>query len=94
MNNYKFINNQECKFFPCHKMQNVNDFNCLFCYCPLYILGDRCGGNFKYNSRGIKDCSNCILPHIKDVGYAHVQEKIREIIELVQQEHLNKNENK
>lgn len=38
-------------------------FNCLFCYCPLYTLGDRCGGSFAYTEDGVKDCSGCVLPH-------------------------------
>ena len=41
-----------------------------------------------------KDCSNCILPHIKEVGYAHIQKKMLEVIEIVQQEHLAKKEEK
>lgn len=45
---YKFFQNKECEYFPCHKVKNTENFNCLFCYCPLYALGDKCGGNFKY----------------------------------------------
>ena len=54
---YKFFQNKECEYFPCHKVKNTENFNCLFCYCPLYALGDKCGGNFKYIEGGIKDCS-------------------------------------
>ncbi|MFA6779315.1 MAG: cysteine-rich small domain-containing protein [Paludibacteraceae bacterium] len=78
---YKFFCNKECEFFPCHKTIKQEEFNCLFCYCPLYLLGDQCGGNFKYLSDGIKDCSDCILPHLKDKGYDHVQKKMKEVIE-------------
>ena len=56
MNNYKFIHHKECEFFPCHEMKNLEDFNCMFCYCPLYMMGEECGGNFKYTPHGIKDC--------------------------------------
>lgn len=52
--NYKFFNHKECEFFPCHKTNNPDEFNCLFCYCPLYTLGKNCGGNFKYTDKGIK----------------------------------------
>ena len=41
-------------------------FNCLFCYCPLYCLGDQCGGSFTYTEQGIKDCSECEFPHQKN----------------------------
>lgn len=75
MGNYNFFQNKDCPYFPCHKM-NEEKFNCLFCYCPLYMLKDDCGGNFVYLENGIKDCSNCTLPHIKDVGYQHVMSKM------------------
>lgn len=86
--NYKFNQNKNCEFFPCHKIQNTENFNCLFCYCPLYMLGNECGGKYKYTAGGIKDCSDCILPHIKDVGYDHIQKKMMEVIEIVRNEHL------
>ncbi|MGL4732974.1 MAG: cysteine-rich small domain-containing protein, partial [Fusobacteriaceae bacterium] len=44
MNNYKFFNNSKCEFFPCHETAKPEEFNCLFCYCPLYMMEDRCGG--------------------------------------------------
>lgn len=62
MSNYKFNQNKKCEYFPCHKGVEDDKFNCLFCYCPLYMLGDACGGDFKVN-HGIKDCSGCIKPH-------------------------------
>ena len=34
-----------------------------FSACPLYALGERCGGNFTYSPQGVKDCSNCLVPH-------------------------------
>ena len=46
--NYKFFQNTKCEYFPCHKVENEKHFNCLFCFCPLYMLKDKCGGNFKY----------------------------------------------
>jgi len=47
------------------------------CYCPLYHLGDACGGTFSYTSYGIKDCSNCLLPHSPG-GYKYVTKKLME----------------
>ena len=73
--NHSFFRNTECEYFPCHAM--TGDFNCLFCYCPLYALGEACGGNFKYTSEGVKDCSDCLIPH-QDGGYAYVQKKLEE----------------
>ena len=92
MNNYKFIHHKDCEFFPCHQVKNIENFNCMFCYCPLYMLGENCGGNFKYTPHGIKDCSNCTLPHIKEVGYDHIQKKMLEVIEIVQKRYLDKKE--
>lgn len=60
---YKQFCNKECEFFPCHDNVDSEKFNCLFCYCPLYPLGDKCGGDFTYTKKGVKDCSNCTLPH-------------------------------
>ena len=75
MANYKFMQNTKCEFFPCHDIKDIKDFNCLFCFCPLYMLGDKCGGNFKYTKDGIKDCSDCVIPHIKD-NYDYIISKL------------------
>ena len=80
--NFKFFQHKTCEFFPCHDVKNEDTFNCLFCYCPLYALGDGCGGNFKYTENGIKDCSGCGLPHSPG-GYDYIMGKFGEIIELV-----------
>lgn len=72
---YKFFQNRECEFFPCHKMENIDDFNCLFCYCPLYSKGRACGGNSTILSNGVKDCSDCLFPHIRE-NYEKVIEKL------------------
>ena len=53
---YAFFSNKECEYFPCHAGADPENFNCLFCYCPLYALGDKCGGNFRMTETGIKDC--------------------------------------
>ena len=36
-NSYKYFKNTDCKYFPCHKGLS-DDFNCLFCYCPMYSI--------------------------------------------------------
>lgn len=79
--NYKFFNNKDCEFFPCHKTNKPEEFNCLFCYCPLYALGENCGGNFKYTDKGIKDCSSCILPHKKD-NYNYIMSKFQDLVKI------------
>lgn len=66
MEHYKFFQNKECEYFPCHRTDHPEDFNCLFCYCPLYMLGDKCGGNFEYTENGIKSCAKCLRPHIPE----------------------------
>ncbi|HQF50540.1 MAG: cysteine-rich small domain-containing protein [Paludibacteraceae bacterium] len=80
---YDFYCNKECDFFPCHKTNKPEEFNCMFCYCPLYMLGEDCGGIFKYLSNGIKDCSDCLLPHTKEKGYEFIQEKMNVVINKV-----------
>jgi len=62
---YQFFQNRACEYFPCHKGVDEADFNCLFCYCPLYALGRRCGGSFRYNEKGNKVCKDCVFPHVR-----------------------------
>lgn len=80
--NYKFSQHRECEYFPCHKAANEDDFNCLFCYCPLYMLKDECGGNFRYTDTGVKDCSDCTITHSKEHGYDHVMSKMGQVIKI------------
>lgn len=66
-NSYKFFQNKDCEYFPCHKFKKTELFNCMFCYCPLYFLNENCTGNFNIieTTEGkIKDCTKCIFPHI------------------------------
>lgn len=56
-----FFANRNCRFYPCH--EHDDDINCLFCYCPLYFLGEKCGGRFVYTKKGVKNCVNCTVPH-------------------------------
>lgn len=82
-NDYTFFQNRNCKYFPCHKTDNIDDFNCMFCYCPLYFLKE-CGGNYKITKSGVKDCTECTIPHYH-----------REIIiEKIKNEIENRKENK
>ena len=81
MEHYKFFQNEKCEYFPCHKCENTADFNCLFCYCPLYALEDKCGGNFSYTENGIKDCSSCLVPH-KRGNYDYMMKKMGDVIVL------------
>ncbi len=82
MANYQYFQNRECEYFPCHQAASPEEFNCLFCYCPLYALGEHCGGGFTYTETGIKDCSNCLIPHRRD-GYEKIMEKMPQLMELV-----------
>lgn len=79
--NFKFFQHRECEFFPCHETNDEENFNCLFCYCPLYALGESCGGNFKYTEDGIKDCSDCLVPH-KRKNYEYIMSKFMDIVEV------------
>lgn len=81
MANYDFFQNTACEYFPCHKCSDTENFSCLFCYCPLYALGDGCGGNFTYTDNGIKDCSACLKPHRRE-NYEKIMEKMPQIMEL------------
>ena len=82
MENYKFFQHKECEYFPCHQNADAESFSCLFCYCPLYALGDKCGGNFTYTKQGIKDCSACLRPHKKE-NYDSMMKQMNMVIDLV-----------
>ena len=81
MESYKFFQNTKCEYFPCHKCRDQENFNCLFCYCPLYALGENCGGNFSYTEQGIKDCSGCLRPHRRD-AFDSIMQKMGDVMEL------------
>ena len=70
---YKYFENTACEYFPCHKT-NKEEFNCLFCFCPLYPFKN-CGGNYIILENGLKDCSDCVIPH-KD--YEYILDKLKE----------------
>ena len=83
-NSERFFQNRECPYFPCHPKADPEHFNCLFCYCPLYALGEKCGGNFHWTETGIKDCTDCLVPHSAG-GYDYIIRKFPEIAELAKQ---------
>lgn len=78
MANYNFFQNKACEYFPCHKGADPERFSCLFCYCPLYALGENCGGSCTYTDSGIKDCSSCLRPHIPE-NYEKILERMGQI---------------
>ena len=82
MANYDFFQNTACEYFPCHKCADSENFSCLFCYCPLYCLGDQCGGSFRYTKNGVKDCSGCLRPHRRE-NYEVINAKMKDVLELV-----------
>ena len=77
---FSFFSNRECEYFPCHKGVDPEEFNCLFCYCPLYALGEECGGGFKILQNGVKDCSGCTLPHQKE-NYGKIIKNFEKILD-------------
>jgi Zn-finger protein len=85
---YSYFCNKDCEYFPCHQTENIENFNCLFCYCPLYVLGEDCGGNFHYLSNGYKDCTNCLFPHKRE-NYGKIVERYGEIIEAMHKNDKN-----
>ena len=74
-NDYNYFCNRDCRYFPCHQGGDPDDFNCLFCFCPLYSKGTECGGSFVILENGIKDCSPCHLPHKKE-NYQTIMDKL------------------
>lgn len=79
---YPFFTHRECTYFPCHEGVDPDEFNCLFCYCPLYALGPECGGDFTYSEKGCKDCTGCTKLHEGDNGTKIVKEHFHALAEL------------
>ena len=77
-NNSSFFCNKDCKYFPCHETKDPDSFNCLFCYCPLYFYGDRCGGHFKMTKSGVKSCIDCSIPHHPNSSQ-YINAKLKEL---------------
>lgn len=82
---FSFFYNRECEYFPCHTGVAEEEFNCLFCYCPLYALGSRCGGDFTLTASGVKDCSACTFPHRRE-NYSRVTARFPELAALAARE--------
>lgn len=76
--NYKFNQHKSCEFFPCHEGVGKDEFNFLFCYCPLYMLEGDCGGDYK-STNGIKDCSLCVRPHDGN-SYDFIMSNMKKVI--------------
>lgn len=61
---HRYFRNIDCKYYPCHEGMG-EEFNCLFCYCPLYRL-EKCPGTpgeYQQGGKIHRDCSQCTFPH-------------------------------
>lgn len=76
---FSFYANRQCEYFPCHEGADPENFNCLFCYCPLYALGEDCGGAYTYTENGNKDCSKCTFPHKRE-NYERITNRYKDIM--------------
>ena len=56
------------------------DFNCKFCYCPLFFMRD-CGGTYVLTD-GKKDCSMCVIPHQPD-NTPMLLDKLSDVVERI-----------
>lgn len=78
LKNYKYFINEKCEYFPCHKNIEKENFNCLFCFCPLYPYD--CKGNYTILENGWKDCSLCNIPHDKN-NYDYIVQMLTHFIQ-------------
>ena len=91
MEHYKFFQNRECEYFPCHKGIPAEDFSCLFCFCPLYPLGENCGGNSSFTEAGIKECSGCTRPHLRE-NYDSILKQMDAVLTLAKRQDHSREE--
>ena len=82
---YSFFSHKDCEAFPCHEIEDRENFNCLFCYCPLYFLGSDCGGKFSYTPSGVKNCTSCSIPHVRE-NYGYIIGRFRDIARKMKQQ--------
>jgi len=68
---HRHFTNTQCDYYPC---KQVEQLNCLFCFCPLYHFRS-CGGTYRMLPNGLKDCSGCTRPHEAD-GYDFVVRRL------------------
>ena len=71
-NNWRYFNNNECEYYPCHECDTRLGYNCKYCFCPLYN-DFNCGGNYILLNNGKKDCSSCIIPH---QNWKYIEDKL------------------
>lgn len=66
---YKYFENRDCEFWPCHGYSKEQGHNCLFCRCPLFQVENCIGiqnGDGTILENGVKDCTNCRINHDYD----------------------------
>lgn len=72
---FRYFGNRDCPYYPCHDLEKMN---CMFCFCPLYVMED-CGGRFVMiqgrDGKPVKDCSHCLLPHLPE-GYDYILHRL------------------
>jgi Zn-finger protein len=77
-NTHRFFANKQCKYYPCHATSSLEVFNCLFCFCPLYHLGENCGGKYGYGGeKRKKTCVGCAFPHMP-ANYDEIMKRLKE----------------
>ena len=75
-NSHRFFRNIDCRYFPCHQVSDETSFNCLFLFLSA-ISGRRLRRTFKMTAKGIKDCTDCKIPH-RPEGYDYIIKKLKE----------------
>ena len=74
---FAFYTNKECEYYPCHPVPEGTEFNCpVLALSPLYV--GRKWGNFTYLESGVKDCSECLVPHRRE-NYGFIADSFQKI---------------
>jgi Zn-finger protein len=48
------------------------------------VLGKKCGGDFVYREDGVKDCTACLYPHLRE-NYGEIVDRYREILAAIRE---------
>jgi len=78
----KFFTHTKCEYFPCHPGIVKEDFNCLFCYCPLHNTKEcvlKTTVNFGQKDESYYSlCLKCGFPHDRK-NYSKIIKKLKKM---------------
>jgi Zn-finger protein len=76
---------KDCNYYPCHDGIIEEEYQCEFCFCPIYPCNiEKTGGKIISGRDGsqIWDCSDCIIVHEKE-NFNKIKKGLHNIIQEI-----------